>query len=196
MCFVRGPAPNRSAKEFAVELSLCISTLIGVPRSMYMDLKDSPNSSSEEWIKISQCDCQSEPPRAFSRDWIASEIAVHESCDFVNVFFSSKSQCSFGFPTRYRAARFSGRKSNARGSLILWAKCLAVSAKSDRSWESLMHADLYRASSLFKIGLFLPSNTNFSRGVLTVLVFALHPDSLMMSGACFKSSSMSKYSQN
>ena len=68
MCFVRGPASNRSAKEFAVELSLCISTFIGVSRSMYTDLKDSPNSSSEEWIQNSQCDCQSEPPRAFSRD--------------------------------------------------------------------------------------------------------------------------------
>ena len=62
-----------------------------------------------------------------------------------------------------------------------------------------MHADLYRvASSLFKIGLVLQSNTNLScsfssRGVLTVLVFALHPDSLMMSGAFLKSSSMSKY---
>ena len=61
-----------------------------------------------------------------------------------------------------------------------------------------MQADLYRvASSLFRIGLRLPSNTslscNFSRGVLTVLVFALHPDSLVMSGACLKSASMTKF---
>ena len=41
MCFVRGPAPKRSVKEFAVELSLCISTFIKIPISMYMDLKDS-----------------------------------------------------------------------------------------------------------------------------------------------------------
>ena len=40
-----------------------------------------------------------------------------------------------------------------------------------------MHADLYRvASSFFRIGLFLSSNTNLSancvRGVITVVVFA------------------------
>ena len=34
---------------------------------------------------------------------------------------------------------------------------------------------------------------SFFRGVLTVFVFALHPESLMMSGACLKSSSMSKF---
>ena len=32
-----------------------------------------------------------------------------------------------------------------------------------------------------------------SLGVLTALVFVLHPDSLMMSGACLKSGSMSRY---
>ena len=76
----------------------------------------------------------------------------------------------------------------------------AVSAESNLSWgkDESMQADLFRvASSLFRIGLFRPSDTNlscsFSRGVLTVLVFELHPDSLMMSGACLKSNSMSKY---
>ena len=34
---------------------------------------------------------------------------------------------------------------------------------------------------------------SFSRCVLTALVFVLHPDSLMMSGACLKSSSISKF---
>ena len=100
------------------------------------------------------------------------------------------------FPTS-RAARLSGTKSNSRGSLIFWAKCFAVSAKSNLSWaksESLMHADMYRvAFSFFRIGLVLPSITNLScnffRGVLTVLVFALHPDSLMMRCAWLKSSS-------
>ena len=37
---------------------------------------------------------------------------------------------ALGFPTRYRAARFNGTTSNSRGSLILWAKCFAVSATS------------------------------------------------------------------
>ena len=41
-CLVRCPAPNRSVKEFAGELSLCISIFIGIPRSWYIDLRDSP----------------------------------------------------------------------------------------------------------------------------------------------------------
>ena len=41
-CFVRGPAPNRSVKEFAVELSLWISTFVGIPRSMCIAPNDSP----------------------------------------------------------------------------------------------------------------------------------------------------------
>ena len=84
--------------------------------------------------------------------------------------------------------------------VIPLAKGFDVSAGSNLSlakYESLMHADLYRvASSFFSIGLFLPSDTNLScnffRGVLTVFVFALHPDSWKMSGAFLKSGSMSK----
>ena len=147
-------------------------------------------SSSEALIQIS----------ALPRDWVASKVGVHEDCDLVNMLLSSKSQRCLDFPTRCRAARFKGTKSHSRGSLILWAKCFAVSARSNLSWAryaSLMQADLYRvASSFFRIGLRLPSNTclscGFSRGVLTALVFVLHPDSLMMSGACLKSSSISK----
>ena len=74
----------------------------------------------------------------------------------------------------------------------------AISARSSLSWakyESLIQADLYLvASSLFRIGHRLPSSTSvscsFSRGVLTASVFVLHPDSLMMSGACLKSGSI------
>ena len=36
ICSVRCPAPNRSVKEFAVELSLCVSIFIGIPRSWYI----------------------------------------------------------------------------------------------------------------------------------------------------------------
>ena len=80
MCFVRCPAPNRSVKEFAIELSsLCITIFIGIPRSWYIDLRDSQLdllsplrkmsllqrsmlSSSEALIQISPCGYQSEPP--------------------------------------------------------------------------------------------------------------------------------------
>ena len=140
-------------------------------------------------------DLSHQPRHALPRDWVASKVAVHEECDLVNMFHVFDiSALLLGFPTRYRGARFNGTKSNSRGSLILWVKCFAVSARSNLSWakyESLTQADLYRvASSLFRIGLRLPSNTSlsrsFSRGVLTALVHVLYPDSWMMSGACLK----------
>ena len=162
-------------------------------------LQRSRLSSSEAWIQIPQCGYQSEPPPLshLPRDWVASKVAVHEDCDLVSMFLSSKSQRRFGFHHQKSSCTFQWAKSKSRGSLILWAKCFAVSARSNLSWakfESLIQADLYLvASSLFRIGLRLPSNTSlscsFSRGVLTVFVFALHPDSLMMSGACLKSGS-------
>ena len=129
--------------------------------------------------------------RAFLGDWVARKV-LSTKTDHLNKV-SVFDKC--------RTARFNGTTSNSRGSLILWAKCFAVLARSNQSWAkcgSLMQADLHMvASSLFKIRLCLPSNTglscSFSRGVLTALVFVLHLDSLMMSGACLKSSSMSRY---
>ena len=85
MCFVRGPAPNRSVTEFATKLSHYISNFIGIPKSMYTDLKDSPTwlsfttawnsllllssklSSSAVYIQISVCDCQFVQPIPSSR---------------------------------------------------------------------------------------------------------------------------------
>ena len=128
----------------------------------------------------------------FSRDWIASEIAVHD-CASVNLFLSSRSQCSFGFPKWILRCMFQWNKNEFSWfTHSLGQNASRVSEKSNLSWtkyESLMHADMFRvASSLFRIGPFLPSNTNlscsFSHGVLTALVFVLHPDSLKMSGAC------------
>ena len=49
MCFVRCRAPNRSMKQFAVELSLCISIFIEIPRSWFIDFKPPlPSCSSED----------------------------------------------------------------------------------------------------------------------------------------------------
>ena len=221
MCFVRFPAPNRSVKEFAVELSHCNFNLHWNSQTLVKRSQSESNLTSFHHcvkLRLSNAqDCQAQKRgsrfrrvvtnlshqsrRTLPRDWVASKVAVDEDCDLVSMLLSSKSQRCFGFPTRYRAARFNGTKSNSRGSLILWAKCFAVSARSKLSWakyESLVQADLYRiASSFFRIGLRLPSNTSLScsffRGVPTVFVFALHPDPLMMSGTCLKSSSMSKY---
>ena len=159
-------------------------------------------SSSEAWIQISQCGYQSEPPVPSCSSSRLGRQSLSTKTVFLSTCFCLRNlSVALGFPTRYLAARLNGSKSNSRGSLILWAKCFAVSARSNLSWakyESHIQADLYLvASSPFKIGLNLPSNTSlscsFSRGVLTLLVFVLHPDSLMMSGACLKSGPMSKY---
>ena len=154
-------------------------------------------SSSGALIQISECgytDLSHQSRRVLPRDWVASKVAVHEDCDLVNMFLSSESQRCFGLSHQISRCTFQRDKVESRGSLILWAKCFAVSARSNLSWaryESLTQADLYRvASSFFRFGLRLPSYTSlscgFSRGVLTALVFVLHPDSLMMSGACLK----------
>ena len=139
---------------------------------------------------------------ALPRDWVASKVSVDEDCDLVNMFLSPKSQRCFGLSHQIPRCTFQRNKVEfTRRALILWVKCFAVSARPNLPWakyESLMQADLYRvASPFFRIGLRLPSNTSlscsFSRGVLTALVFVLHPDSLMMSGAFLKSGSISRY---
>ena len=78
-----------------------------------------------------------------------------------------------GFPTRYRAERFSGRKPISRGSLH------SVSGpNASRVLQNLSSTCL--VVSLVE---------------LTVLVFALNPYSLMMSDACLKSGSVPKCCQ-
>ena len=158
-------------------------------------------SSSEASIQISQCGYRSDLSRALRRDCVPSKVAVHEDCDLVNMFLSSESQRCFGLSHQISRCTFQRDQVEYTRLLFLQAKCFAVSARSNLSWaryESLMHADLYLvSSSLFRIGLRLPNNTSlsssFSRGVLSALVFVSHPDSLMMSGACLKASSTSKY---
>ena len=121
--------------------------------------------------------------------------------DLVNMFLSSISQRCFGLSHQTPRCTFQRDKVQFTRLAHSLAKCFAVSARSNLSWvryESLIKADVYRvASYFFRIGLRLPSNTSlscsFSRGVLTALVFVLHPDSLMMSGACLKSGSLSRH---
>ena len=160
LCLVLGPALNRTVKEFAVELSLCMSILhwnsqIHVNESQgWSNLTSFHHCVELHFSDAQGCQALKRGPRFHSvvtnlSHWVASKVAVHDD---------------------------------------------AVSAESNLSWgkDESMQADLFRvACSLFRIGLFRPSDTklscSFSRGVLTVLVFALHPDSLMMSGACLKS---------
>ena len=162
-------------------------------------------SSSEALIQISQCGFRFEPPiPSCSSSSTGSAKSLSTTTVILSTCFCLRNlSAALGFPTRYRAARFNGTKSSSPSSLMLWTKCFAVSARSNLSWakyESLVQADLYRvASSFFRIGLRLPSNTSlscsFTREMLTALVFVLHPDSLMMSGAFLKSGSMSRYCQ-
>ena len=145
-------------------------------------------------------DLSHQSSRALTRDWVASKIAVHEDCDLVNMFLSSISQRCFGLSHQIPRCMFQRDKvefTRLAHSLGRMFRCFATLNLSWAKYECLTQTDLYRvASSVFRIGLRLPSNTSlscsFSR-VLTALVLVLHPDSLMTSGACLKSSSMSKY---
>ena len=191
MCFVRCPAPNRSIKEYAVELSLCISTFIGIPRSWYIDLKDTPITPLRKKLCLSNAQCRQALKRRSRFHSVVPNPEPPISSCFLETGSPAKSlftktvilstdfvfeiSAPLFFPTRYRAARVNGTKSNSRSSVIPWANVLQFQQKSDLCWakyESLIHADLYLVASLFKIRLRLPSNTSlscsFSRGVLTV----------------------------
>ena len=102
--------------------------------------------------------------RALSRYWVASEIAVHEDCDFVNVFVSSKSYCSF-----------------ESQSLISLGPDMKV------SFTQICIVWHPRSSELDSFFCLTP--TCVVVVYFTVLVFALHRDSLM-SGACLNASPM------
>ena len=107
---------------------------------------------------------------------------------------------ALGFPTRYRAARFNGTKSNSRGSHILWAKWLfqqdpiyhgpSMKVSCKQICIVVLHLSS-ESDSVFRLTPVL--SCSLSRGVLTASVLVLHPDSLTMSGACLQSGSMSRY---
>ena len=93
--------------------------------------------------------------RALPRDWVASKAAVHEDCDLVNMFLSSKSQRCFGLSHQIPRCTFQRDNIELQDPINLGPNaklCLAVS----------------------RVVCFIAS------------VFVLHPDSLMMSGACLK----------
>ena len=99
LCFVRGLAPNQSVKELVVELPLGILQFSFECPGPYVK-KSQGNSnlttpllsrsrlSCSAVIQISQLCFLSAPP--------IREIAVHQDCDRVNMFLSSKSQRCFG----------------------------------------------------------------------------------------------------
>ena len=186
MCFVRCPAPNRSVKEFAVELSLWIPIFIGIPRYCSFNHCVKLRFSIAQCCQALKCrsrfhnvvtDLNHQSRRALPRDGSPAKSLSTKTVTLSTCFCLRSSALLWGVPTKHRAARFNGTESNSRSSLILWSNCFAVSARSNLSWaryESLIQTDLYRvATSFFRIRRRLPSNTslscNFSRGVLTAL---------------------------
>ena len=139
--------------------------------------------------------------RALPRDWVSSKVAVHEDCNLVNMFLSSISQRCFGLSHQISRCTFQRDKvdftklAHSLGQMFrCFSKIQSVLGQVRKSHASRSVSCF--ASSFFRIGLRLPSNTSLScsffRCVLAALVFVLHPDSLMMGGACLKSSSISR----
>ena len=128
-----------------------------------------------------------------------SEIAVHEDTDRVNMFLSSKSQCRSGFPNQIsRCAFHRNKKSNARGSRFCSARCFAVSARSNPSWVKYEKSQAHGSVSCCFIFLQNPSCVQHQFSLLFLSwcarCFGVRIASrLMMSGACIKSGSTSKY---
>ena len=124
--------------------------------------------------------------RTFCRDWVASEIAVHEDSEFVKACLSSKSYCSFGFPlpVLVELTRIHEVHSFSGPSVSLFLQDPTFLGSNMK--VSCAHICFVLHLLFFRIGLFLQSITNLScnvsRGVLTVLVSALHPDSWMIPG--------------
>ena len=138
--------------------------------------------------------------RALPRDWVASKVAVHEDCDLcqhVSVFEISALLWAFPPDTALHVSMGQSRIHEARSFSGLNVSqsqqdpsCLGPGMK-------VSCKQIFLCFIFLQNRLRLPSNTSlscsFSRGVLTASVFVLHPDSLMMSGACLKSGSMSMY---
>ena len=127
--------------------------------------------------------------RALPRDWVASKVAVHEDCDLVNMFLSSISQRCFVLSHQIPRCTFSGPNvSLFQQDPICLGPGMKVPCK--QICIVLLHLSS-ESDSVFRL---TPvCLVVFSRGVLTALVFVLHPDPLMMSGACLKSSVLSRY---
>ena len=184
---VRGPVPNRSVKEFDVELSLCMSTFTGIPSSFdhCVELRFSHAQRCQPLKCGSRFHCVCHNPRhqslrALSRDWVAIEIVVHEDCEFVNVVLSSESYCSFGSrqDTLLHACRIVVVRSSSGPTVLL-------SPPSVIGLGPNMEVSLHLLSSI---------SDSFYRQTPTshVIWIVVHSLSLMMAGECLQPSSMSK----
>ena len=152
-------------------------------------LQRSMLSSSDVWIQISRCDYRSEPPISlcfFLETGSPAKSLSTKTVILSTCFCLRNLSADLGFPTRYRTARFNGTKSSSRGSLILWAKCFAASARSLKV--------SYKQICILLRHFYSESDSVFRLEPVCLVVFVFHPDSLMTSGACLTSGSMSRYS--
>ena len=116
-------------------ISRTVQLVLLPPLRKATPLQRSMLSSSGTLIQISQYGYRSEPPIppcSSSRVGHQQSRCPRRLPSCQQYFCLRNLSAVSGFPTRYRAARFNGTKSNSRGSLILWAKYFAVSAGSSQ----------------------------------------------------------------
>ena len=146
-------------------------------------------------------DLRHQSRRALPRDWVASKVAVHEDCDLVNMFLSSISQrCFRAFPpdnvlhvSTGQSRIHEARSSSGPNVSLFQPDLICLGPNMNVSYKQVCNVLLHLSSESDSVFLLTPFCLVISRGVLTALGFVLHPDSLMMSGACLKSSSMFMY---
>ena len=127
VCFVRGPAPNAIRQRIRVELSLWVlifhlNSQFHIYGTQGLSNLTSFHHCVELGFSHAQCNQALKCGSRFHRivpNLAAPGVLFHETwspakslCDFVNFFLSSTLYCSF-WVSRYRAARFAGRKSNS-----------------------------------------------------------------------------------
>ena len=157
-------------------------------------LQRSMLSSSEAFIQLSQCGYRPQPPIPS-----CSSSRLHEHCDLVNMFLSSISQRCFGLSHQISRCRFQRDKveftrlTHSLGQMFrCYSKIQSVLGQvvSCKQLCILLFHLSSESDSVFRL---TPVCLVVSLVVFTASVFVLHPDSLMMSGACLKSGSMSRY---
>ena len=117
---------------------------------------------------------------------LCQALKLSTKTSFVNVFLCSKSYCSCGFLHQVPCCTLQRYKDEFSWFTHSLGHKLRQICLGPHTTVSCKHICVVLHLIFCRVGFFLLSNTNlfcsFSRGVLTVLAFALHPDFLMMNG--------------